>query len=91
MTTKSILKTIALVGLLYSWPVKAQITPTNNIISVDITLPQNTSYTYDSAFINCYNLGMRQVGLHFLWKSSLEASPGVYTLHPGWNVSSYWQ
>lgn len=80
MTTKSILKIIALVGLFFSTTVKAQIAPANNIISVDITLPQNTSYTYDSAFINCYNLGMRQIGLHFLWKSSLEATPGVYSL-----------
>jgi hypothetical protein len=80
MTTKSIFKIIALVVLNISTTVKAQITPTNNIISIDITLPQNASYTYDSAFINCYNIGMRQIGLHFLWKSGLEATPGIYSL-----------
>ncbi len=66
------------ISLLFSIQTKAQITPSNNIIGVDITLPQNSSYTYDSAFTSCYNLGMRQIGLHFLWKSSLETSPKTY-------------
>lgn len=78
MTPKSFFR-IIIIGLFFTTIAKAQITPTNNIISVDITLPQNTNYTYDSAFTNCYNIGMRQIGLHFLWKSSLEAAPGIYT------------
>ncbi len=70
---------ILLVLLLFS-TLKAQISPINNVIGIDITLPQNPSYTYDSAFIYSYQLGMRQIGLHFLWKSSIETSPRVYNL-----------
>jgi hypothetical protein len=85
-----------LVLLLISFPVRAQITPSNNIISVDITVPQNASYNYDSSFQSCYNLGMREVGLHFLWESSLESSPGVFNLanfdianeyYPNYNIA----
>ncbi|NOU48340.1 MAG: T9SS type A sorting domain-containing protein [Bacteroidales bacterium] len=66
-------------GLFYFSTIRAQINPTNNIIGVDITLPQNSTYTYDSALISCYNFGTRQIGLHFLWKSGLETTPGVFT------------
>lgn len=59
---------------------KAQINPTENIIGIDISLPQSPSYTYDSAFFSSYSLGMRQIGLHFLWKTSLEATPGIFDL-----------
>ena len=55
----------------------AQITPANNTISVDITLPQSTSYTYDSAFVSCRNLGMKQTGLFFTW-TAIETSPHVF-------------
>lgn len=56
---------------------KAQISPLNNIIAIDINQPQNSSYTYDSAFTNCYNIGMREVGISFPWPN-LETSPGVF-------------
>jgi hypothetical protein len=67
-------------ALLYTSITRAQINPTNNIIGIDITLPQNSTYTYDSAFISCYNFGTRQIGLHFLWKSGIETTPGVFSL-----------
>jgi len=54
-----------------------QITPEKNIICVDVNSPQNASYTYDSAFIACRNLGMKQTGLFFAW-TSIETSPGVF-------------
>jgi len=82
--------------MLMSLQVRAQITPSDNIISVDITMPQNISYNYDSCFISCLNIGMRETGLHFLWKSSIETSPGVFNLsdfdianeyYPGYQVS----
>lgn len=54
-----------------------QITPEENIICVDVNSPQNASYTYDSAFIACRNLGMTQTGLFLTW-SSIETAPGVF-------------
>jgi len=56
---------------------KAQISPATNIIAIDVNQPQSSSYSYDSAFTNCYNIGMRQVGLSFPWPN-LETSPGVF-------------
>ncbi len=54
-----------------------QITPDKNIICVDVNVPQNASYTYDSAFVASKNLGMTQTGLFFTW-ASIETSPGVF-------------
>lgn len=57
--------------------VKAQVTPATNVIAIDINQPQDPSYTYDSAYTNCYDIGMRQVGISFPWPN-LETSPGVF-------------
>jgi hypothetical protein len=55
----------------------AQITPSDNVICMDVNQPQNPAYTYDSAFTNCMDIGMRQVGISFPW-TNLETSPGVF-------------
>lgn len=56
---------------------QAQITPANNIIAIDVNLPQNSAYTYDSAFIESKNIGMREIGLSLPW-TSIETSPGIF-------------
>ncbi len=61
--------------------VKAQITPANNKIGLDIsTNAQNSSvFNYDSCFTVGYNLGMSQVGLFQKW-SAIETSPLNYNM-----------
>ena len=55
----------------------AQVSPKTNIISIDVTQPENTTFTYDSCFQKCYTIGMREIGVHQLW-TSLETSPWTY-------------
>lgn len=56
----------------------AQINPTTNKISVDVsTQPQSTSFNYDSCFAIGKKLGMTQTGLFQVW-TSLETSPLTY-------------
>ncbi|MBA3704547.1 MAG: hypothetical protein H0W84_01190, partial [Bacteroidetes bacterium] len=71
-------KTFFLIALLFQISItQAQITPANNVIAVDVNQPQNASYTYDTAFAACYNLGMREIGISFPW-TNLETSPGIF-------------
>ncbi len=49
--------------------IKAQINPTTNFISVDINMPQNASFNYDSCFKIGQDLGMKQIGLFQEWKT----------------------
>jgi hypothetical protein len=96
MKTTSIFKIIVLAGLLYSPTVQGQIiTPANNFISVDLNTPQNTSFTYDSAMVLGKNLGMSQIGLHFLW-TKIETAPDTFDFtfldianvyYPAYNIS----
>ena len=58
---------------------QAQITPANNVISVDVNTPQSSTYTYDSAFTKCLSIGMKEVGLSLPW-TSIETSPGVFDM-----------
>ncbi|MDD8017751.1 MAG: T9SS type A sorting domain-containing protein [Bacteroidota bacterium] len=55
----------------------AQVSPANNIIGVDITLPQDSTYTFTTAFTQCYGLGMREIGLHLPW-AFVETAPGKF-------------
>lgn len=80
MKTNLLLILFFLLEITFSAIINAQITPANNVISVDLTTPQDPGYTYDSAIINCSNLGMKNVGLHFLWKSGLESTPSIFNL-----------
>ena len=73
----------------------AQVSPKTNIISIDVTQPENATFTYDSCFQKCYAIGMREIGLHQLW-TALETSPGTYSMalmdianiyYPAYNVS----
>jgi hypothetical protein len=58
----------------------AQISPTTNKISVDVsTQPQSTSFNYDSCFAIGKKLGMTQTGLFQVW-TSVETSPLTYNL-----------
>lgn len=58
----------------------AQINPTTNKISVDVsTQPQNTSFNYDSCFAIGKKLEMTQTGLFQVW-TSVETSPLNYNL-----------
>lgn len=79
MTTKSIFKIIAIVGLLCSTTVKAQINPANNKIAVDVSTyhVQNPAYNYDSSFVIGQNLGMSEVGLFINW-TMLETAPNTF-------------
>ncbi|PJC61813.1 MAG: hypothetical protein CO022_07825 [Flavobacteriales bacterium CG_4_9_14_0_2_um_filter_32_27] len=80
MTTKSIFRTITIVGILCSTTIKAQINPTNNIIGVDVsTFPQNTSFNYDSCFALGVNLGMNSTGIYQNW-TAIETSPNTFNL-----------
>lgn len=63
-----------------SFPINAQINPTNNIISVDIsTFPQNPDYTYDSCFQKGLDAGIGSVGLFQNW-TAIEIAPLTYNL-----------
>ena len=76
MTTKIFLKT--LVMLLLSVTANAQINPTNNKISVDVsTQPQNAAFDYNSCFALGANLGMSSVGIHQSW-TALETAPNIF-------------
>ncbi|MDA0890670.1 MAG: hypothetical protein O3A52_05925, partial [Bacteroidetes bacterium] len=78
--TKTIFKTIALMGLLNSTTLKAQINPTNNFIGVDVsTFPQNASFDYDSCFALGANLGMGSMGLFQNW-TAIETAPNTFNL-----------
>lgn len=80
MTTKRIIRTIALIGLLYTTTVYGQITPTNNFISVDIsTFPENISFNYDSCFALGADLGMSSVGIYQNW-TAIETAPNTFNL-----------
>lgn len=58
--------------------VRAQVTPSNNIISVDVsTMPQNASFDYNACFALGKDLGMRSVGLHQSW-TALEIAPNTF-------------
>jgi hypothetical protein len=78
MISKSFLRFIITLSLIYSYNMQAQIAPANNFIAIDITPAQDQTFTYDSSFAMCHASGMRQIGLHLLWRSMLEKQPGVY-------------
>ncbi len=72
------MKKIIYLMLLISGFSKAQVNPTLNKISMDVsTYPQNSSYNYDSCFAVGKNLGMQQLGIFQNW-TALETSPNVY-------------
>ena len=76
MTTKTFLKTLVI--LLLSVIANAQINPTNNKISVDVsTQPQNPAFNYNSCFALGANLGMSSVGIHQSW-TALETAPNTF-------------
>lgn len=80
MTTKSIFSIVALIGLLSSSILTAQINPTNNIIGVDVsTFPQNSSFNYDSCFTLGANLGMNSTGIYQNW-TAIETAPNTFNL-----------
>ncbi|MBK7819088.1 MAG: T9SS type A sorting domain-containing protein [Sphingobacteriaceae bacterium] len=75
---KQIICTLSI--LLFSFYLKAQVTPINNRIVMDIsTFPQNGSYNYDSCLKVGADLGMTQVGIFQNW-TSLETSPNTYSM-----------
>ena len=56
----------------------AQVTPSANVIAADVsTMPQNSSFNYDSTFAIGKELGMTQTGLFFNW-TALETAPFQY-------------
>ena len=69
----------ALCGLSFSTSAFAQISPATNFIAVDINMPQNTSFNYDSCFAIGTNLGMSRVGLFQNW-TNIETAPTIYNL-----------
>lgn len=67
--------------ILISGIVKAQINPTNNKISMDVsTSAQNSSFNYDSCFAIGKNLGMKQTGIFQTWASVEISSVNFNTL-----------
>ncbi len=68
-----------LILLLYTYSSHSQITPSNNKIGLDINMPQNKSFNYDSCFALGVNLGMSQVGIHQTW-TALETAPNTFNL-----------
>lgn len=80
MPTKSVFSLMALLGILFSHQVQAQVTPANNSISVDVsTFPQNAGFNYDSCFALGANIGMSSVGLFQNW-TAIETAPNTYNL-----------
>jgi hypothetical protein len=80
LPTQNVIEPIIFVGLLCSSIVKAQITPTNNIIGVDVsTFPQNTSFNYDSCFALGAKLGMGSIGIFQNW-TAIETAPFTYNM-----------
>lgn len=73
------MKNIICLFVLISVVLKAQVNPTLNKLSMDVsTYPQNSSvYNYDSCFAVGKNLGMQQLGVFQNW-TALETSPNVY-------------
>lgn len=66
--------------LLLSFSAFAQINPTINKIGMDIsTMPQNSSFNYDSCFKVGKDLGMTQTGMFQTWKA-IETSSLVYNM-----------
>lgn len=58
----------------------SQITPSVNIISVDVsTSPQNSSFNYDSCFVLGKKIGMGSVGIYQNW-TAIETSPLNYNM-----------
>lgn len=72
------MKPILYALLLLGFNLSAQINPTSNKISLDVsTFPQNSSYNYDSCFAVGKSLGMGQVGLYQNW-TAIETSPSTF-------------
>lgn len=63
------MKKIICVILLATGIINAQINPTSNFIGVDINMPQNSAFNYDSCFKIGADLGMKQIGLFQEWKT----------------------
>jgi hypothetical protein len=55
----------------------SQINPSKNIISIDVNQPQDSNYTYDSAFRFCESIGMKETGLFLTW-TSIETAPETF-------------
>jgi len=70
---------ILFVIILFYEKTLAQVTPSNNQISFDVsTYPQNSgTFNYDSCFTIGKNIGMNQVGLFQNW-TSIETAPNTY-------------
>jgi hypothetical protein len=80
MRTKLTFITIALMRFLCPSISAAQINPSDNLISVDVsTYPQNTSFNYDSCFARGVNSGIRSTGIYQNW-TAIETSPDTFNL-----------
>lgn len=67
-----------LLALIISLTLQSQVNPTNNVICLDVsTMPQNTSFNYDSCLAIGSGVGIGSVGLTQLW-TSVETSPMNY-------------
>lgn len=73
-------KLFILTFLVVSFISTGQIIPSINKIGVDIsTMPQNSSFNYDSCFKVGNDLGMSRVGMFQTWKA-IEISPQTYNM-----------
>ena len=48
---------------------QAQIRPSRNRISIDISQPQDSTYPYDSLVQQCKAIGMSQTGIFIPWNT----------------------
>ncbi len=73
-------KIVFLLALVCSFTVQAQVSPTTNSISLDIsTAPQNAGFTYDSCFAIGEEIGIGSVGMFQNW-TNIETAPGLFNL-----------
>jgi hypothetical protein len=79
MKLKAIILTATFIGLVNSTLLNAQIDPANNIIGVDIGMPENPGFNYDSCFALGANLGMGSIGLYQNW-TAIETAPNTFNL-----------
>ncbi len=79
---KSRLNSIILIplALLATTSMSAQISPSTNFISLDVsTLPENESFNYDSCFNLGAELGMSSVGIYQNW-TAIETAPSTFNM-----------
>lgn len=71
---------VVLIGLILFQAAGAQVNPTTNRISMDIsTAAQNPAFNYDSCFKIADDIGVSSIGMFQNW-TSIETSPGVFNM-----------